>query len=319
MAPWKIITCFMLGLLRRRRSQTKMPGKGRSCSSVADESSKSGDYRLLQDDCAKKGFASAYRGRLKDGTSIAVKRFHNGIMKEGEDFCREAKALGRIHHKNLLSLRGYCAEGEERMLVYDFMDNLSLLSHLHGDLTSEQHLDWPKRMAIAIGCAEGLVFLHHHSDPQLVHGDIKSTNVLLDSNYEPLWVDFGLSNLVRDGGGTLKGAMGYMAPEDVKGEEDLSERSDVFSYGILLLELISGKNPGEKVLGDSDKLSIVEWAQPLILEFNLESLVDPGLQGNYNCKELERLLNVAIMCAQDRPESRLSMLEVVDLLKGEVL
>lgn len=309
---------FFLGLFPQRSTSSPPSGSRRRANrkqvaSVADE----GEYQPLPEPPPIKGFSLVYWGQLKDGAEIAVKRLNSDLIKDIEEFSKQAQFLGSFRHKNLLSLRGFCAEGQERMIVYDFMRNSSLLAHLHGDLANNGHLDWQKRVNIANGCAEGLAYLHHHSTPQLVHGDIKSTNVLLSPNFEARLVDFGMSNLLKDNISNFKGAAGYIAPEDCEGNGELSKQSDVFSFGILLLELISGKNPVEKVQGNSSKLSIVDWAQNLVIGGKLDDLVDSRLQGHYNREELERLLNTAIMCAQEMPENRISMLEVVEILKGE--
>lgn len=201
------------------------------------------------------------------------------------------------------------------MLVFDYMPNASLYAHLHGDLEKEEHLDWHKRMEIARGCAEGLMYLHHNADCELVHGNIKSSNVLLSSSFEPKMGDYGLSRLLNESVAVGRGAFGYAAPEDSKGES-LTKRSDVFSFGILLLELLSGKNPAENIASGMHKLSIVEWAQDLVMRGKLDELIDARLDGKYNHEELEVLLNTAIMCAQLKPEDRLTMLEVVEYLNN---
>lgn len=264
------------------------------------------------------GFGSVYWGQLWDGSQIAVKRLKVWSSKAEMEFAVEVEILGRVRHKNLLSLRGYCAEGQERLIVYDYMPNLSLLSHLHGQYASECLLDWKKRIVIAIGSAEGLAYLHHYATPHIIHRDVKASNVLLDSNFDAQVADFGFAKLVPEGAThvttRVKGTLGYLAPEYAMWGK-VSESCDVYSFGILMLELLSGKKPIEK-LGPGNKRTIVEWAAPLVLEGNLEMLVDPKLKGKYEIEELKGLVHVATKCAQNLPEDRPTMLEVVELLKS---
>ncbi|KAK7851947.1 pti1-like tyrosine-protein kinase [Quercus suber] len=192
--------------------------------------------------------------------SIAVKRLKVWSNKAEMEFAVEVEILARVRHKNLLSLRGYCAEGQERLIVYDYMPNLSLLSHLHGQHSAECNLNWDRRMSIAIGSAEGIAF---------------SGSVML-----------GKAN----------------------------ESCDVYSFGILLLELASGKKPIEK--HGAVKRSITDWALPLVCESKYDELVDPKLNGKYVNEELKRLVLVALICTHVRPEKRPTMPEVVDILKG---
>ncbi|MCO5599127.1 hypothetical protein L7F22_053227 [Adiantum nelumboides] len=265
------------------------------------------------------GFGSVYWGQLWDGSQIAVKRLKVWSTKAEMEFSVEVEILGRVRHKNLLSLRGYCAEGQERLIVYDYMANLSLLSHLYGQFASEGLLDWTKRMNIALGSAEGIAYLHHYATPHIIHRDVKASNVLLDSNFEAQVADFGFAKLIPEGAShvttRVKGTLGYLAPEYAMWGK-ASESCDVYSFGILLLELISGKKPIEK-LGHGVKRSIVEWASPLLVDGKVEELVDPKLDGRYDEEELIRVVHVAMMCAQTAPEKRPTMQEVVDLLKGK--
>ncbi|KAG6549187.1 hypothetical protein Mapa_009173 [Marchantia paleacea] len=265
------------------------------------------------------GFGSVYWGQLWDGSQIAVKRLKVWSTKAEMEFAVEVEILGRVRHKNLLSLRGYCAEGQERLIVYDYMPNLSLLSHLHGQYASDSLLDWRRRMSIAIGSAEGLAYLHHFATPHIIHRDVKASNVLLDSNFDAQVADFGFAKLIPDGAThvttRVKGTLGYLAPEYAMWGK-VSESCDVYSFGILLLELLSGKKPIEK-LGPGTKRTIVEWAAPLVFHGKLDELVDPKLNGKFEEEELRRVVKVATMCAQNTPENRPTMLEVVELLKGE--
>ncbi|XP_061351296.1 PTI1-like tyrosine-protein kinase At3g15890 [Gastrolobium bilobum] len=265
------------------------------------------------------GFGSVYWGQLWDGSQIAVKRLKVWSSKADMEFAVEVEILARVRHKNLLSLRGYCAEGQERLIVYDYMPNLSLLSHLHGQHSTECLLDWNRRMNIAIGSAEGIAYLHHQATPHIIHRDVKASNVLLDSDFQAQVADFGFAKLIPDGAThvttRVKGTLGYLAPEyAMLGKAN--ESCDVYSFGILLLELASGKKPLEK-LSNAAKRSINDWALPLACEKKFSELADPRLNGNYVEQELKIVILVALMCAQSQPEKRPTMLEVLELLKGE--
>ncbi|XP_057454121.1 PTI1-like tyrosine-protein kinase At3g15890 [Lotus japonicus] len=265
------------------------------------------------------GFGSVYWGQLWDGSQIAVKRLKVWSNKADMEFAVEVEILARVRHKNLLSLRGYCAEGQERLIVYDYMPNLSLLSHLHGQHSSECLLDWNRRMNIAIGSAEGIVYLHHQATPHIIHRDIKASNVLLDSDFQARVADFGFAKLIPDGAThvttRVKGTLGYLAPEyAMLGKAN--ECCDVFSFGILLLELASGKKPLEK-LSSTVKRSINDWALPLACAKKFTEFADPRLNGEYVEEELKRIVLVALICAQSQPDKRPTMIEVVELLKGE--
>nr|CAD1831844.1 unnamed protein product [Ananas comosus var. bracteatus] len=176
-----------------------------------------------------------------------------------------------------------------------------------------------RRMSIAIGAAEGTAYLHHQATPHIIHRDIKASNVLLDSEFEARVADFGFAKLIPDGAThvttKVKGTLGYLAPEYAMFGK-ASESCDVYSFGILLLEIASGKKPLEK-LSSAIKRTITEWALPLARAGKFKEIADPKLNGNFAEDELKRLILVGLVCAQNRPEKRLTMLEVVELLKGE--
>nr|GEW33040.1 PTI1-like tyrosine-protein kinase At3g15890 [Tanacetum cinerariifolium] len=264
------------------------------------------------------GFGSVYWGKTSDGLQIAVKQLKSMNSKAEMEFAVEVEVLGRVRHKNLLGLRGYCASAEQRLIVYDYMPNLSLLSHLHGQFTAEVRLDWKKRMKVAIGSAEGLLYLHHEVTPHIIHRDIKASNVLLDSNFEPLVADFGFAKLIPDGVSHMttrvKGTLGYLAPEYAMWGK-VSESCDVYSFGILLLELVTGRKPIEKLPGGV-KRTITEWAEPYIEKGRFRDLADPKLRGNFDEDQLKQFINAAALCVQSEPERRPNMKEVVALLKG---
>ncbi|CAL2226278.1 unnamed protein product [Prunus armeniaca] len=264
------------------------------------------------------GFGSVYWGKTSDGLQIAVKKLKAMNSKAEMEFAVEVEVLGRVRHKNLLGLRGYYAGADQRLIVYDYMPNLSLLSHLHGQFASEVQLDWKRRMKVAIGSAEGLLYLHHEVTPHIVHRDIKASNVLLDSDFEPLVADFGFAKLIPEGVSHMttrvKGTLGYLAPEYAMWGK-VSESCDVYSFGILLLELVTGRKPIEKLPGGV-KRTITEWAEPLITKGKLKELADPKLRGNFDEAQLKQAINVAALCVKSEPEKRPKMKEVVDILKG---
>ncbi|XP_074312660.1 PTI1-like tyrosine-protein kinase At3g15890 [Silene latifolia] len=266
------------------------------------------------------GFGSVYWGQLWDGSQIAVKRLKVWSDKAEKEFTAEVEVLALVRHKNLLSLRGYCAEGQERLIVYDYMPNLSLHSHLFGQHSTECLLDWKRRMNIALGSAEGITYLHHNATPHIIHRDIKASNVLLDSDFQAKVADFGFARLIPDGAThvttRVKGTLGYLAPEyAMLGKA--SESCDVYSFGILLLEIATGRRALQKLTSISNH-SIAEWALPLVQEGKFSELADPKLNGNYVEEELRRVISIALVCAQKRPEKRPTMLDVVEMLKGKL-
>lgn len=235
------------------------------------------------------------------------------------EFAVEVEVLARVRHKNLLGLRGYCAGADQRMIVYDYMPNLSLLSHLHGQFAGEVRLDWKRRVAVAVGSAEGLVYLHHEVAPHIIHRDIKASNVLLDSDFAPLVADFGFAKLVPEGVSHMttrvKGTLGYLAPEYAMWGK-VSGACDVYSFGILLLELVSGRKPIER-LPSGAKRTITEWAEPLIARGRLGDLVDPRLRGAFDAAQLARAVECAALCVQGEPDRRPDMKTVVRILRGD--
>uniref|UniRef100_J3MGF4 Protein kinase domain-containing protein n=1 Tax=Oryza brachyantha TaxID=4533 RepID=J3MGF4_ORYBR len=260
------------------------------------------------------GFGSVYWGKTSDGLQIAVKKLKATNNSKAEmEFAVEVEVLARVRHKNLLGLRGYCAgagagAAEQRMIVYDYMPNLSLLSHLHGQFAADVQLDWRRRMDVAVGSAEGLVYLHHEVAPHIIHRDIKASNVLLDSDFAPLVADFGFAKLVPEGVSHMttrvKGTLGYLAPEYAMWGK-VSESCDVYSFGVLLLELASARRPLEKLPGGV-KREIVQWAAPLAERRKWDRLADP-----------RRVVEAAALCVQGEPDRRPDMRVVVSILRGD--
>ncbi|KAH7557530.1 hypothetical protein JRO89_XS11G0173600 [Xanthoceras sorbifolium] len=266
------------------------------------------------------GFGSVYWGRTTQGTEIAVKRLKTMSAKAEMEFAVEVEILGRVRHKNLLGLRGFYAGGDERLIVYDYMPNHSLITHLHGQLATDCLLDWRRRMSILIGSAEGLAYLHHEANPHIIHRDIKASNVLLDTEFQAKVADFGFAKLIPEGVTHLttrvKGTLGYLAPEYAMWGK-VSESCDVYSFGVLLLEIISAKKPLEKLPGGV-KRDIVQWVTPYAQKGAFDHIADPRLKGKFNREQLKSTVVVALRCTDSTAENRPSMLEVVDWLKGGV-
>ncbi|XP_002961127.2 PTI1-like tyrosine-protein kinase At3g15890 [Selaginella moellendorffii] len=310
----KAIKAFLMGSIFRRLSKSSKCGGNKT--QIEDHR---GSAATSDDNSeplpSESGTACVYWGQLPDGTQIAVKRLRSGSsLNSDKEFAEEAGKMGKMLHKNVMRLRGYCVERDERILVYSYMPNSSLLAHLHGAFSYDNLLDWGKRVRVALGCAEGLAYLHHSANPPMIHGNIKASNILLTDDFQPLYTDYGIAALMKKPALKAKVALGYTAPECSSGEA-ATLQSDVFSFGILLLELISGRRPMEKV-EFSMKQHIVDWAEPLILEGKLDCLVDPKLQGRFVPEELKKLVFAATICAQTSSHSRPSMARVVELLQG---
>ncbi|CAK7337145.1 unnamed protein product [Dovyalis caffra] len=264
------------------------------------------------------GFGSVYWGRTSTGIEIAVKRLKAMSAKAEMEFAVEVEILGRVRHKNLLSLRGFYAGGDERLIVYDYMPNHSLIAHLHGQLAVDCLLDWHRRMNIVIGSAEGLAYLHHEANPHIIHRDIKASNVLLDTEFQAKVADFGFAKLIPNGvthmTTRVKGTLGYLAPEYAMWGK-VSESCDVYSFGILLLEIISAKKPLEKLPGGV-KRDIVQWVTPFVQKGAFDSIADPRLKGRYDRAQLQAATMIAMRCTDSNPENRPRMMKVVEWLNG---
>ncbi|OAY71400.1 somatic embryogenesis receptor kinase 2-like [Ananas comosus] len=270
------------------------------------------------------GFGKVYKGRLADGSLVAVKRLKEERTPGGElQFQTEVEMISMAVHRNLLRLRGFCMTPTERLLVYPYMANGSVASCLRERPPSEPPLDWPTRRCIALGAARGLSYLHDHCDPKIIHRDVKAANILLDEEFEAVVGDFGLAKLMdyKDTHVTtaVRGTIGHIAPEYLSTGKS-SEKTDVFGYGIMLLELITGQRAFDLArLANDDDVMLLDWVKGLLKEKKLEMLVDPDLQNNYIESEVESLIQVALLCTQGSPMERPKMSEVVRMLEGDGL
>ncbi|MBA0742169.1 hypothetical protein Gogos_015252 [Gossypium gossypioides] len=270
------------------------------------------------------GFGKVYKGVLSDNTKVAVKRLTDFESPGGDAaFQREVEMISVAVHRNLLRLIGFCTTATERLLVYPFMQNLSVAYRLRELKPGEPVLAWPARKRIALGAARGLEYLHEHCNPKIIHRDVKAANVLLDEDFEAVVGDFGLAKLVdvrRTNVTTqVRGTMGHIAPEYLSTGKS-SERTDVFGYGIMLLELVTGQRAIDfSRLEDEDDVLLLDHVKNLEREKMLDAIVDRNLNKNYIMQEVEAMIQVALLCTQSSPEDRPAMSEVVRMLEGEGL
>ncbi|KAK6133988.1 hypothetical protein DH2020_032264 [Rehmannia glutinosa] len=267
----------------------------------------------------KGGFGNVYKGYLHDGSVVAVKRLKDGNNIGGEiQFQTEVEMISLAVHRNLLRLYGFCITTSERLLVYPYMSNGSVASRLK----AKPPLDWGTRKRIALGAARGLLYLHEQCDPKIIHRDVKAANILLDDDCEAVVGDFGLAKLLdhRDSHVTtaVRGTVGHIAPEYLSTGQS-SEKTDVFGFGILLLELITGQRALEFGKAANQKGAMLDWVKKIHLEKKLDMLVDKALKNNYDRIELEEMVQVALLCTQYLPSHRPKMSEVVRMLEGDGL
>ncbi|KAK3423293.1 hypothetical protein EUGRSUZ_F00167 [Eucalyptus grandis] len=259
-----------------------------------------------------------YKAVLPDDWVVAVKVLSNATTGEA-DFLAEASTIGRVNHINLIGIWGYCAEGKHRLLVYEFMERGSLAQNL-----SSPELHWKRRFDIAVGTAKGLAYLHEECLEWVLHCDVKPQNILLDSDYQPKVADFGLSKLMDRGKvrnstfSRIRGTRGYMAPDWVS-NLPITSKVDVYSYGIVMLEMVTGISPTTSVDslesgGDAKKIQLVPWARNKKTGSHLEEMVHPVLRGDYNLKQMEVLIEVALKCVEEDQNARPNMSQVVEML-----
>ncbi|XVE92384.1 hypothetical protein REPUB_Repub01dG0092700 [Reevesia pubescens] len=269
------------------------------------------------------GFGIVYKGCLNDGTLVAVKRLKDYNIAGGEiQFQTEVETISLAVHRNLLRLSGFCTTENERLLVYPYMPNGSVASRLRDHIHGRPALDWARRKKIALGTARGLVYLHEQCDPKIIHRDVKAANILLDEDFEAVVGDFGLAKLLdhRDSHVTtaVRGTVGHIAPEYLSTGQS-SEKTDVFGFGILLLELITGQKALNFGRAANQKGVMLDWVKKLHQEGKLSLLVDKDLKGNYDRIELEEMVQVALLCTQFNPIHRPRMSEVLRMLGGDGL
>ncbi|KAF5450271.1 hypothetical protein F2P56_030637 [Juglans regia] len=269
------------------------------------------------------GFGIVYKGCLNDGTLVAVKRLKDFNAAAGEiQFQTEVEMISLAIHRNLLRLCGFCSTENERLLVYPYMPNGSVASRLREHVHGRPALDWTMRKRIALGTARGLVYLHEQCDPKIIHRDVKAANILLDEDFEAVVGDFGLAKLLdhRESHVTtaVRGTVGHIAPEYLSTGQS-SEKTDVFGFGILLLELITGQKALDFGRSANQKGVMLDWVKKLHQEGKLNQMVDKDLKGKFDRVELEEIVQVALLCTQFNPSCRPKMSDVLKMLEGDGL
>ncbi|KAK7257274.1 hypothetical protein RIF29_31125 [Crotalaria pallida] len=274
----------------------------------------------IENKIGKGGFGLVYKGKLVDGQEIAVKRLSKSSGQGINEFLNEAILIVKLQHRNLVRLLGCCIQGHERLLVYEYMVNGSLDSFIF-DPTKGKLLKWPKRFMIISGIARGLLYLHQDSRLRIIHRDLKASNVLLDDELNPKISDFGMAKAFggdQTEGNTIRvvGTYGYMAPEYAV-EGLFSIKSDVFSFGVLLLEVISG-NKNRALYHATDAVNLVGYAWTLWKEDKVLQLIDSNIRDSCVASEVLRCIHVSLLCVQQCPEDRPNMTLALRMLENEM-
>lgn len=263
------------------------------------------------------GFGTVYKGTLSDGRLIAVKQLSVASQHGKNQFITEIATISAVQHRNLVKLYGCCLDGEKRLLVYEYLENKSLDQALFGE--SDLKLNWARRFEICLGVAKGLAYLHEESRLRIVHRDVKASNILLDSDLNPKISDFGLAKLYDDKkthiSTRVAGTIGYLAPEyAMRGH--LTEKVDVFGFGVVALEIVSGRSNSDASL-EKEKVYLLEWAWQLHENNQDVELVDKRLS-EFDEQEVKRVIRVALLCTQTAPAHRPTMSRVLAMLTGDI-
>lgn len=265
------------------------------------------------------GFGPVYKGVLTDGQEVAIKRLSARSRQGLVEFKNEIQVIAKLQHRNLVRLLGCCIHEEEKMLVYEYLTNKSL-DHFIFDPIRQASLDWKRRIKIVDGIAQGLLYLHNLSRIRIIHRDLKAGNILLDSDLNPKISDFGMarifpSDATQATASRLVGTYGYMAPEYVS-DGLLSIKSDVFSFGVLLLEIISGKR-SSGFQHNGEFYNLLEYAWELWKDRRWNEFIDQSFGDDYELEELMKYLAVALLCVQEKTVDRPTMPDVVAVLSSD--
>lgn len=261
------------------------------------------------------GFGSVYKGRLESGLAVAIKQLNLDGLQGHQEFIVEVLMLSLLHHKNLVNLIGYCTDGDQRLLVYEFMPMGSLENHLFDLEPGKKPLSWSTRLKIASGAAHGLEYLHCEANPPVIYRDLKSSNILLDNDFNPKLSDFGLAKLGPVGENThvstrVMGTYGYCAPEYAMSGK-LTLKSDIYSLGVVLLELITGRKAYDNSK-EAGEQNLVVWSRPFLKDRRkFVHMVDPLLNGQFSVRSLHHAVAITAMCIQEQVSFRPIISDIV--------
>ncbi|ONI33511.1 hypothetical protein PRUPE_1G429700 [Prunus persica] len=318
-----ICILLVLGLLRSTRPNSNEDMQGYVLAATGFKRFSYGELkkatRGFSEEIGRGAGGIVYKGVLADQRVAAIKMLNGADPGEAE-FLGEANTIGRLNHMHLIEMWGFCSERKHRLLVYEYMEHGSLAQNLSSNV-----LDWKKRFEIAVGTAKGLAYLHEECLEWVLHCDVKPQNILLDSNYQPKVADFGLSKLFNRGGlknssfSRIRGTRGYIAPEWVY-NLPITSKVDVYSYGIVVLEMVTGKNPTMGVDAiDGEQRRLITWVREKVngttdIASRMGEIIDPSFEGNYDLKKMEILLEVALHCVEEDKDARPTMSQVVEML-----
>ncbi|XP_020599535.1 probable serine/threonine-protein kinase PBL21 isoform X2 [Phalaenopsis equestris] len=261
------------------------------------------------------GFGRVFKGQLENGQVVAIKQLNRDGLQGSNEFLVEVLMLMMLHHPNLVGLIGYCAEKSERLLVYEYMPHGSLEDHLFYLSPGQEPLSWNTRMKIALGAAQGLAYLHDVANPPVIYRDLKSANILLDDDFNPKLSDFGLAKLAPVGDRThvstrVMGTYGYCAP-DYAMSGKLTVKSDIYSFGVVLLELLTGRKAYD-ITRKGGEENLITWARPFLNDRRqFTRLADPLLRGRFPVRPFYQLIIVTSMCLHEKPNVRPAAREIV--------
>ncbi|XP_078174991.1 putative proline-rich receptor-like protein kinase PERK6 [Carex rostrata] len=266
------------------------------------------------------GYGIVYKGKLQDGRHVAIKTLRSNGYQGEDEFLKELDLLGRVHHRHLVQLIGCCITEGQSLLVYEYIPRGSLDTYLHGE--GSKTIDWPTRVKVALGSAKALAYLHEGCQPRIIHRDIKLSNILLDDHFQPKVTDFGLGKVFHDDVTHIEtrvmGTAGYAAPEYIQ-TGNLNEKCDVYSYGVVLLQLISGRR---SCTPKCEPMFLVDYIEPKLrpaLQNNdFSELVDPQLSNQYNRDEMRMMIACGIACTRYSPHERPPISRIALVLGGRL-
>ncbi|KAI6689583.1 hypothetical protein NL676_026411 [Syzygium grande] len=331
---------------REARVQTRSisnPEEGLSASAVDESASFDPKLRISMDELRKAtknfhprqivgdgGFGLVFKARLANGRTVAVKKLEPDAFQGFREFRAEMETLGNLQHPNIVTILGYCSSNSDRVLVYEFIERGSLDQWLYDTTPSPENgdnsgpkrspLSWDTRMKIIKGVASGLAYMHGLPTP-IIHRDIKASNVLLDAEFEAHIADFGLARMIEASQSHVStqfaGTMGYMPPEYKEGFTAATVKADVYSFGILMLEIATGRRPNLPVMDKGKEVGLVVWAQNMVAENRQMEMVDPAISRDGLVKaRVEACFNIACMCTSELSKERPGMSRVLELLNS---